>query len=503
MDNLIFGSEVYWKICSEHTYKDDVDLNYKLFVGSKTLSKQEVAEVWVRYNLSDSIIYRVHCLIAIAEYWKAENNFKKISEILKIFSNFIDYGHIFYKDGFLTDCEQRMIHRIFNIFSTVNKFVIFELLEKNNFKIKTVISLTSLKFWENLDQSKRILLKDYFLNNFSGYTSFPESFTSIFEYFEVKQENYLLQALVDRSLFEILDSKNKLTIHQYQHNLENILYWIKYSSNKENLKNKVLIEIRNISKEVVESFQYTTSVYELKASQVEELLSQYTVFDGTVDILIDIAYKLISCHSYEENAKPIYLHESIASFSKYDSGALKVVTLGSEVRALNIRRANQKIESYGFLIHSIYMPFLIKRKDFDYTLHNLKVFNNEMDDLVNESIYAYLNNQNFLFISSILPLIEMKLRELLRDAGEADIQVNDKGGFDFRVIGAFFRSKFIEKYIDKSQLLVLSLILDERSGLNLRNKLAHGLMKPYEFNSYYSNLLILILVLLSCFDFKE
>lgn len=388
------------------------------------------------------------------------------------------------------------------MFSKVNKFILLNLLEQNSFKFESVISIIKLNLFDNLEHNQRNVLKNFFLNNMQKYQSKSEYFDIVFKYFENKQENIMLQELVDEALSIVIKSKLIINIFEYQINLENILKWLQYSSNKRNQKNKILIELREINNSAFKEFKGQPFYFELENQKIKDLLSQYSVFDSTLDILIDISSSMLSCYNYDENAQFLHLHETF-TLVKFDSNSLRVSTLSSDAKSLNIRRANQILEIYCLIVSHVYIPFLKRRTDFDYTLHNLKIFDNDLNDLVLEAIHAYLNKRHFIFISTILPLIESKLRELLRDSGEADIQINDKGGYDFKVIGAFFRSAYVENFLTRSQLFILSLILDDRAGLNLRNKLAHGLMKPHEFNSYYSDILILILIFISCLDFKN
>lgn len=82
MKDLIFGSNNYWKLCSDHIYHNNLNINGKIFALIELLDHSEIEEVWIQFNLSDSIVYRLHCLVALSKYWFAQRNYKKVKELM-------------------------------------------------------------------------------------------------------------------------------------------------------------------------------------------------------------------------------------------------------------------------------------------------------------------------------------------------------------------------------------------------------------------------------------
>jgi hypothetical protein len=55
----------------------------------------------------------------------------------------------------------------------------------------------------------------------------------------------------------------------------------------------------------------------------------------------------------------------------------------------------------------------------------------------------------------------------------------------------------------EDDLFFLKFVLVEKAGYNLRHRTAHSLLLFEEYNWYYMNLLIMILLKISKFDFKK
>lgn len=503
MDNLQFGTEEYWHACSGYSYKDkDENLDCKILANLGHLNEEELFLVWNRYNNSSSIIYRIHCLVTLAEYWKLKSDFRKIHSIKGVFEYLIMHSFCFHKQGFLVDCEQKLISRLQEVFVPIDKALLSRMIEHKLFRIKSVLSLVSLGLLDHFNKDEREILKNFVLNNIHIYFEYSDSFYSLFQYFEKKQDNLFVKEIIDCALHYVMSKEGKNYVWGYHQVLENLLVWIHYSSDKDENRNRILLEIRKLSSSIKEQFKGQGIPYGLSSAQVNEIKNEYSSFDSTLDIFIQTAHRFINCYTYQESPVNRGLSE-IFNLTLFDTEYLKISSLGTGIEELNIRHCKQTIEIYCMFVNGIYLPFLKERKDFAYVLQNLKIFDNQMDELIFQSLSQYLDENHFLFISSIIPLIEAKLRLLLRDVGEADIKQNKNGGFDFREIGSFFRSRKVQKYLTRSELLVLSMILDNRAGFNLRNKLAHGLMKPSEFNRYYADILLMVVIFISCLEFKE
>ena len=59
------------------------------------------------------------------------------------------------------------------------------------------------------------------------------------------------------------------------------------------------------------------------------------------------------------------------------------------------------------------------------------------------------------------------------------------------------------KFINQDDLFFLKYLLIEKAGLNLRNMVAHSLIKYEEYAFDYMNLLIIGLIRLGKYDFKN
>ncbi len=127
----------------------------------------------------------------------------------------------------------------------------------------------------------------------------------------------------------------------------------------------------------------------------------------------------------------------------------------------------------------------------------------ELDKWIENSEYE----PNFiLFIDSLTPKIEGMIRNIF--------EFNDKNTSKFKTgqkknltvekdINQLFIDDAITELIDENTLFFLKFLLTEKTGFNLRNKVAHCLMEKTDYNFQIANLLLLALIKLSKFQFQN
>ena len=141
------------------------------------------------------------------------------------------------------------------------------------------------------------------------------------------------------------------------------------------------------------------------------------------------------------------------------------------------------------LFHSIR-----EKSSFEEDLLKVELFNTNDDKHIRNAIRDFLEEDYHGFVSRSVPLIEKKLRLLLRSLGEADISPNDIGGFDFRPMNAFMSSQVIADVFTEPVRLMFKVLYDDRRGFNLRNKIAHGIIEADEI-SFFHALVVLFTIL--------
>lgn len=119
-----------------------------------------------------------------------------------------------------------------------------------------------------------------------------------------------------------------------------------------------------------------------------------------------------------------------------------------------------------------------------------------------------VNSPNFvLSLDSLTLKIEGLFRDLCRSSGATTSrQRQDNSGRNITVekdIDALLREDAIEELFDEDDLLFFKFVLVEKVGYNLRHKIAHSLMSFQDYNWFYMNLMILVLLRLGKYNFAE
>lgn len=110
-----------------------------------------------------------------------------------------------------------------------------------------------------------------------------------------------------------------------------------------------------------------------------------------------------------------------------------------------------------------------------------------------------------LCIDSLILKIEGLLRDMCYFKGIATFtsrtdKKNGKNIIHEKELNALLSEKRLAELFDKDDLLLFKFVLIEKSGYNLRHKIAHSLMLSSEYSVYYAHLLLLILLKIGSFN---
>lgn len=138
--------------------------------------------------------------------------------------------------------------------------------------------------------------------------------------------------------------------------------------------------------------------------------------------------------------------------------------------------------------------------------------------LVAPSLFEYFEQMNYflavgkypnlvLCIDSLILKIEGPLRDLCNYSGITTFfQKQDKQGrtiYREKDLNALLHEEKMKELFDEDDLLLFKFVLVEKAGYNLRHKIAHSLIFYGEYNINYVHLLLLLLLKLGKFDFKQ
>jgi len=120
------------------------------------------------------------------------------------------------------------------------------------------------------------------------------------------------------------------------------------------------------------------------------------------------------------------------------------------------------------------------------------------EHILAQGLLAGLEGDYCLALHLLIPQIENSIRYVLTRAGVITSGIDDKGIQDERSLNVTLYAKELETMFGNALVLDLQSLLVERSGANLRNRMAHGLMSYESFYSIHAPYLW-CLVLRLCF----
>jgi hypothetical protein len=133
-------------------------------------------------------------------------------------------------------------------------------------------------------------------------------------------------------------------------------------------------------------------------------------------------------------------------------------------------------------------------------LYRSPIFRAPFRDLIAQGIDAYLNDDHVKAISILTPQIEAALRNLLHDLGQPpnkDWRGDPSLKMEKTLNDILEREQCIKDFLsDRGHLYLLAFLADPR-GLNIRNRMGHGLMVASDFRRDIGDRVIHILALLA------
>lgn len=117
----------------------------------------------------------------------------------------------------------------------------------------------------------------------------------------------------------------------------------------------------------------------------------------------------------------------------------------------------------------------------------------DQDDLETAKIgiEAYFNNNYVSCMHILIPKVENTIRNLMLLAG-IPTTITDKDGIREGDLGSYLRKKEVEEIFGDDFGDYLKILLVEKDAINLRNRLAHGLLKYPEFNEVFASLMLFV-----------
>jgi len=132
------------------------------------------------------------------------------------------------------------------------------------------------------------------------------------------------------------------------------------------------------------------------------------------------------------------------------------------------------------------------------------VFAEEQRVLVTDGLTAWLNGDHVKAIHLLVSQIERAVRNL---AGFIGVTItgrgHTKGTMQIRGLGEILYDDLFAQLVDKNLRKYLLAFLADQRGINLRNRVAHGLLEHSQMAQGLSDRLVHVLLALSCLEAKD
>lgn len=278
----------------------------------------------------------------------------------------------------------------------------------------------------------------------------------------------------------------------------------KFHKNGKETRNSILLNIIKISQDFYKDIFAKCEIIEcIYPKEHQDLLNRER--DRLLNLETSKILDHISCKFFEilksnYGKKDNEFHVSmVATKLMFDGSGIVIGTVESDEDRY-IDKSKDLIINYLQMLN-YYLISISEKTDYKDTLLNIKLFQSNDDKHIKNAILDFLNDDYYGFIVRCIPLIEKKLRLILRQLGESDIKENDLGGFDFRPMNSFMSSDIIkEKFTEPTQFM-FKIIYDDRRGFNLRNKIAHGITEADEITRLHALLVFFTITYLAGIKF--
>lgn len=149
------------------------------------------------------------------------------------------------------------------------------------------------------------------------------------------------------------------------------------------------------------------------------------------------------------------------------------------------------------VLEELVSRFQLTAKDIVDYLYRSPVFEDEKKSVLFEGLKAYLDGQNIVAIHLLVPQIESAFRKLIELTGGSVLKPARRGGMHLKTMDELLRAQTIVDIFGKDASLYFRILLTDQRGWNIRNDVCHGIIPADAFQSYISNRIFHVLLLLS------
>lgn len=308
--------------------------------------------------------------------------------------------------------------------------------------------------------------------------------------------------------------------HHYLQNLEEV--YLRFSSAKEvgERLSQIQSELRNFRLDPADPNIKTIEVTQnIPQEKIDEFINGVFSDTDLKKVILKVVLNFFirkdkEANKFDELNKK-YVFARIVSSEIFDDEHRFVATLPPLDEAPELHFIKHCADNIQ--LNSIFLSLVFKKLKAEYANEELSILvkNSGListaDFLVVDELLSQFWKNNYLsFIHIAVPFIESSLRRLFLTSGMVVSIENKMGGYDYKSINALLEHehaliifKHIFKDAGEDLLYTIRIIFTEKLGLNIRNKVAHGIYQSDFINEKHSNHILLIIFILGLVKISE
>ncbi len=127
--------------------------------------------------------------------------------------------------------------------------------------------------------------------------------------------------------------------------------------------------------------------------------------------------------------------------------------------------------------------YQFEEKDLDFLVVDNPIIPIGREKIIRNAIYMFLKGQFYESIHILAPQIENIFRDIARESDVLTVTLECDGTSKEKVLSSIFELLELNECCDNDILFMFKGLLNEKSGANIRNEVAHGLLDEYSASS--------------------
>ncbi|ACI20965.1 DUF4209 domain-containing protein [Thermodesulfovibrio yellowstonii] len=264
-----------------------------------------------------------------------------------------------------------------------------------------------------------------------------------------------------------------------------------------NEANKLLIKIKEISKNIPSEMKQIEVPIEIPKDELEKFIND--VIDGDIKTVLQkvaIYYlpKKDKIINQLKNLSQIAPISFLFTRKIIDESGREIAAIGSleeDIDGHIVFQISQNMQLTSFILREAISRFISKynissASIIDY-LYNSPLFDERRKEFFQTGIDAYLNGQFLIALHVLIPQIEALIRNLAEMIGLPVLKQSRSGGFNYRTLDELLREDNIKQVFGEDMSLYLRVLFTDPRGWNLRNNVCHGISHAGIFNEHIAD----------------